>query len=174
MRDEVLGTLKETWGGRFAENLSELKGFISDLPDEVSNAIQNARLSDGRLLVNVGGFADAMLSLAKSGARSAPTAKERLETISETLKESPHRYFRDGLDKEAVSLRRQLETGSEETEAASSRNPQAAQINRQLAAIKEVLATDPRRYWKEDLGSKAIGLRRQLDQVKATAASRGR
>jgi hypothetical protein len=92
---------------------------------------------------------EVFLRLARSGARAVPNPTERLEEISETLRTDPRKYFADGLDKEAVELRRKTET-------APQRGPVAASISRQLAEVSKVLRDDPQRYWRENMGDRAI------------------
>jgi hypothetical protein len=165
-RDRMVGELQAQWGGNFKANLAEMKHLVRSM-GPVGDAIQEARMPNGDLLVNVDGFAEVFLRLARSGARAVPNSQERLEEISETLRTDPQKYFREQLDREAIELRRKTETTPQ-------RGPVAASISRQLAEVSKVLRDDPQRYWRENMGDRAIELRRQLAQINAADASRGR
>ena len=166
--------LKAEWGRDYESNIADSKRFLESHPG-IAEAITTARMADGSLLLHQEGFPDFLLSLAKG--RSTPaqreasvasTPKERLSQIEQVLRTDSQRYFRDKLDEEAITLRRQLE----KTTPRSAR-PGVAHLESQLSTLKKIMATDPNRYWKENISQRAIEIRRQLEQIAKADAARG-
>ena len=91
-----------------------------------------------------------------------------LDAISKVLATDPQRYWKQGLDKRAVELRRQEEKPAAREVWGGQR------IQSELDRINKVLRDDPQTYWKKNMGDRATELRRQLEQVKAANSARGR
>jgi hypothetical protein len=155
-RDRMVGELQSEWGPKYEQNIFALKHLIGGMPNGVGDALQAARMPDGTLLINVPGFAETFLQVAKSGARTAPSPAARLAEISDILASNPQRYFKEGLDKEAVKLRNRLEGARDAAEARGEQQP-ATRRERELV---DLLRTDPARYFKSGGSDELLAIRR--------------
>jgi hypothetical protein len=149
------------WDDEAPARLEELREFLTGLPSRLGEAMIDARTSDGRRLIDHAEFPIVMSDLAR-GAGPRSNAAERLEKINNILKRDPARYFREKLDEEAISLRRQTISDRSADEVSGRR-----QVSGREAEILRVMKTDMNRFWRE-------GMSDELANIRAAKAARGR
>jgi hypothetical protein len=160
-RDRMVGELQAQWGPKYEQNIFALKRLVGGMPNGVGDALQAARMPDGTLLINVPGFAETFLQVAKSGARTAPSPAVRLAEISDILANNPQRYFREKLDQE-VKLRNRIDGVRDAAEARGEQQP----ATRREKEILNIMRADINAYFRQ-------GLDRELAAIRAARASRG-
>jgi hypothetical protein len=149
------------WGDEASERLEELRDFMGGLPGQLGEAFVDARNSDGRRLIDHAEWPLVMSDLIHGNGSRRSNAQERLAKIQGVLKRDPAKYFREGLDKEALALRRQT-IGERNADEAAGKAP----ISGREKQILEVMKRDMGEYFKR-------GLDRELAAIRAAKASKG-
>lgn len=119
-KQEVEDQLREEWGNEYRPTLNLIGRYLKDgevFPDGFAKALNEARLPDGRRLVNQAAFANWLGSLARErygeGAMLYGDARanvtNRKSEIEKILQSDPRRYWAEGLDVEYQDLLRKIE-----------------------------------------------------------------
>lgn len=94
----TIATLKKDWGPNYAANVATAKAHLKTLPLAVQQALPNAALSDGSLLLNTAAGAKWLLSLASGGTAITPDAQSvdaEIAEIERVMRKERPRYNRD-------------------------------------------------------------------------------
>jgi hypothetical protein len=158
---EMEALIHNEWGDGASERLEELRDFMGGLPGRLGEAFVDARTSDGRRLIDNPDWPLVMSDLIRGNGSPRSNAQDRLAKITAVLKRDPQRYFREGLDKEALALRRQT-IGERNSDEAPGRAP----ISGREKQILEVMKRDMSEYFRR-------GLDRELAEIRAARAAKG-
>ena len=121
-RQVIEDQLRANHGNRYRGNLKLWDRYLNDaevVSVEMKDALDGARTSDGRLLMNVPGFADYMIgeAVARYGEGAVVTsgearmASDRKAEIQQIMKHDIARYRTEGLDKEYREILEREESG---------------------------------------------------------------
>ena len=121
-RQEIEDQLRANHGNRYRGNLKLWERYLGDtkfVPADMKNALDGARTADGRLLMNVPGFANYMIdeAVARYGEGAVVTsgearmASDRKAEIQQIMKHDIRRYREEGLDKEYREILEREESG---------------------------------------------------------------
>ncbi len=121
-RQAIEDQLRANHGNRYRGNLKLWDRYLNDtevVSVEMKDALDGARTADGRLLMNVPGFADYMIgeAVARYGEGAVVTsgearmASDRKGEIQQIMKHDIRRYREEGLDKEYRAILEREESG---------------------------------------------------------------
>jgi hypothetical protein len=98
--------LQEQWGDSYSPRIKAMKAYVEKLP--FGKDLKHARLPNGKLLFNTEGAYEWLLAIAEARPKSS-TPADRMAEIAQVRDTDIDRYFREGLDKELMTLSRKAE-----------------------------------------------------------------
>ena len=157
--------LKEQWGDSYALRLKAMKSYVEALP--FGRDLKNARLPSGKLLFNTEGAAEWLLAVAEARPESS-TPADRMAEIAQVRDTDIDRYFREGLDKELMTLSRKAEANPAPAVVESAGDLQAEKV-----ALEKLMNTDIDAYMNRPYrGTGKTGSQRYLEIGRALAGQR--
>ena len=97
--------LKEAWGNDYARNLNMVEGLLAQIPEGIRDKFKEARLSDGRGILNspemmqflasVQAKVDPAAAVVPGSSNPMKTIKDEIASIHKTMSDDPDTYWKD-------------------------------------------------------------------------------
>lgn len=113
-RQTLEDELRSEWGHEFRSNVGLMKRYMeAELPEGAAEVLTSVRMDDGTRLIDNPWFAKWMAQIARDtygdvsfiGGEGVAAISNRMKEVQEILRSDPDRYWREGLDKEYLSLK---------------------------------------------------------------------
>jgi hypothetical protein len=142
-RDQMRKDMGNQWGNEYQSNVNLICGTLDALPIGVQEAIESARLDDGKMLLNTRVGLMWLLSMARRPAIDVPAGSDERTEIEELMRDSSSRYYK-GPD--APGLQARYRDLIDKPQSSASLPKGAAAINQEITRIETVMREDRRSY----------------------------
>lgn len=142
-RNQMRRQMGDQWGSEYQANVNLCCAALDALPLGVQEAIENARLDDGKMLLNTRVGLMWLLSMARRPHINVPAGSDERTEIEELMRDHGSRYYQ-GPD--AAGLQARYRDLIDKTPTGSSLPSGVAAINQEIARIETVMREDRRTY----------------------------
>jgi len=142
-RNHMQRQMGAEWRNEYQTNVNLICGALDSLPIGVQEAIESARLDDGKMLLNTRVGLMWLLSMARRPRVDVPAGSDEKTAIEELMRDTSSRYYK-GTD--SAGLQARYRDLIDKVPSAKSLPTGAAAINQEIARIETVMREDRRTY----------------------------